>query len=162
MGNVAQTAPRGGLRLDLLLQQRGNVCVGASPLDQIRAGARQLGLRLVVFGAAQHRQAELPLAVAPAHQQPHADGLRGHGQRFFAQDFYNFFQCQVLGVVGVQRVDDLHRRQRIARKAHRHIAVDLAHLGQIVLEDVGLVVRDGFLDKASVADHRAERIAAYG
>lgn len=47
------------------------------------------------------------------------------------------------------------------RKTDHDVAVDLADLGQVVFEDMGLFAGDGFLDIAAIADHGAEGITAY-
>ena len=157
--SIGAMAVNGGFA-DFFFQPGTDVGVGTRPLDEVRAGAALLGLRLVAVGAAHHRHDELALAVAPAHNKAHAHRLHLHGGGLFAHDLDDFFQRQVLGLVLVHGVDDLHGGQRIARKTNHDVAVDLAHLGQVVLDDVGLVAGDGFLNKAAIADHGAECVTA--
>ena len=135
--------------------------MGAGTLDEVGTLAGGLGLRLVAVNAAHHRHGEHALAVAPTHDEPHAHRLHRDRGCLLAQDLDDLLQRQVLGLVLVHRVDDLHGGQRVARKTDHDVAVDLADLGQIVFEDMGLFAGDGFLDIAAIADHGAEGITAY-
>ena len=162
VGYIVQAAPVGGVGLDLTFQPGRDLGVGGGTLDEVGTLPGGLGVRLVVVGGAEGGQHKLALAVAAAHQQAHAHGLGGHGGGFLAQDLDDLFQREVTHVVLVQRVDDLHGGQGVARKAHQHIAVHLANLGQFVADDVGLIAGDRLLDIAAIADHGAEGIAADG
>ena len=136
--------------------------MGAGALDEVSARAGRLRLCLVAVGTAQHRHNKLTLAVAAAHNQAHAHRLYLHGCGLLLQDFDDLFKRQILDArVGIHRVDNLHSGQRIARKADHNIAVDFAHLGQIVFDDMGLIAGDGLLHKTAIADHCAEAIAAH-
>mgnify|MGYP006988153378 CR=1 FL=1 len=78
-----------------------------------------------------------PLRLRPPTMSRTPTGCTETVAAFSRRILTDLLQRQVLGLVLVHRVDDLHGGQRVARKADHDVAVDLADLGQIVFEDMG-------------------------